>query len=232
MVKSMHMSAPPPRQVRCLSWDTLINFRELKPSLALPNRWLVVFFLTTTLCLLPGWARASPIYHYIPICHGFGCNIESMISLSTTEWHSVAGWLKTNAPNPSTERNHIRQAIGWMEVLVGRHGPGREDRALDLKHVAYRTGQMDCVDESINTTTYLKLFEKQNLLRWHRVVERIQRRALFDAHWASQIEEIQTGDRYVIDSWFQDNGLLPNVQKTEDWADIPFYTALHDNSAD
>ena len=184
------------------------------------------------MCLLPGWARASPIYHDIPICHGFGCNIESMISLSAAEWRSVAGWLKANAPNPSTERDQIRQAIGWMEVLVGRHGPGREDRALDLKHVAYRTGQMDCIDESINTTTYLKLFEIQSLLRWHRVVERIQRRALFDAHWASQIEETQTGDRYVIDSWFQDNGLLPNVQKTEDWADIPFYTALHDNSAD
>ena len=74
--------------------------------------------------------------------------------------------------------------------------------------------------------------KKQNLLRWHRGVERIQRRALFDSHWASQVEEVHTGDRYVIDSWFQDNGLLPNVQKAEDWGDIPFYTALHDNSTD
>ena len=228
----MHTFTPLPRQALCQLHNAVIYSREPEPNLVRLNRWLVVFFLTTTLCSLPGWVRASPIYHNIPICHGFGCNIESTISLSTAEWRSVTGWLKTNVSDPNTERDHIRQAIGWMEVLVGRHGPGREDRALDLKHVANRTGQMDCVDESINTTTYLKLFEKQNLLRWHRVVERIQRRALFDAHWASQIEEIQTGDRYVIDSWFQDNGLLPNVQKTEDWADIPFYTALHDNSAD
>jgi len=221
-----------PRQARCPSLDTLIDSRELKPSLARLNRWLIVFFLTATLCLLTGRARANPVYHDIPICHGFGCNIKSMISLSTAEWHSVAGWVTANAPDPSTERDQIRQAIGWMEVLVGRHGPGREDRALDLKYVTYRTGQMDCIDESFNTTTYLKLFENQSLLRWHRVVERIQRRAIFDAHWASQIEEIQTGDRYVIDSWFHDNGLLPNVQKTEDWVDIPFYTALHDNSTD
>ena len=228
----MHSSTSLPGQTLCQSHDAFINARKLEPSLARLNRWLFIFFLITTLCLLPAWVRANPIYHNIPVCHGFGCNVESMISLSTAEWHSVTGWLKENAPDPSIERDHIRQAIGWMEVLVGRHGPGREDRALDLKHVAYRTGQMDCVDESINTTTYLKLLEKQNLLRWHRVVERIQRRALFDAHWGSQIEEIQTGDRYVIDSWFQDNGLLPNVQKTEDWADIPFYTALHDNSTD
>ena len=228
----MHISIPLPRQALYQWYDAFIDFRELEPNRARLDRLLVVFVLTTTLCLLPGWARASPIYHGIPICHGFGCNIESMISLSTAEWHSVTGWLKTNASDPNTERDHIRQAIGWMEVLVGRHGPGREDRALDLKHVANRTGQMDCIDESINTTTYLKLFEKQGLLRWHRVVERIQRRALFDAHWASQIEEIHTSDRYVIDSWFQDNGLLPNVQRTEDWVDIPFYTALQDNSTD
>ena len=228
----MHTSIPIARQALYQSHDAFNNSRELEPPLTRLNRRLAVFFLAATLCLLPGWARANPIYHDIPICHGFGCNIESIISLSTEEWQSVAGWLETAAVDSSTERDHIRQAIGWMEVLVGRHGPGRKDRALDLKHVDNRTGQMDCVDESINTTTYLKLFEKQNLLRWHRVVERIQRRALFDAHWASQIEEIQTGDRYVIDSWFHDNGLLPNVQKTEDWTDIPFYTALRDNSAD
>ena len=228
----MHTFTPLPRQALCQLHNAVIDSREPEPSLVRLNRWLVVFFLTTTLCSLSGWARASPIYHNIPICHGFGCNIESMVSLSISEWRSVSGWFKANASDPSTERDQIRQAIGWMEVLVGRHGPGREDRGLDLKHVAYRTGQMDCIDESINTTTYLKLFEQQSLLRWHRVVERIQRRALFDAHWASQIEEIQTGDRYVIDSWFQNNGLLPNVQKTEDWADIPFYTALHDNSTD
>jgi hypothetical protein len=196
------------------------------------NRSLIAFCLTATLCLSAGWARADPIYHNIPICHGFGCQYESTISLSESEWRSVADWFNVSAPNVNTERNQIRQAIGWMEVLVGRHGPGREDRALDLKHVNYRIGQMDCIDESINTTTYLKLFEKQGLLRWHRVVERIQRRAIFDAHWASQIEELATGDRYVIDSWFQDNGMLPNVQSTKDWSDIPFYTALRDNSAD
>ena len=228
----MHNSTSATRQAWRPYRDALTDLLELEPNLALANRWLVVFFLTTTLCLLPGWARASPIYHDIPICHGFGCDIESTISLSTAEWLSVAGWLKANAPDPNTERDHIRQAIGWMEVLVGRHGPGREDRALDLKHVIYKVGQMDCVDESINTTTYLKLFEKQGLLRWHRVVKRIQRRALFDAHWASQIEDVKTGDRYVIDSWFHDNGLLPNVQRAEDWSDIPFYTALRDNSTD
>ena len=50
---------------------------------------------------------------------------------------------------------------------------------------------MDCIDESVNTTTYLKLFENHGLLRWHRTIERIQRRGIVDAHWAGQIEELE-----------------------------------------
>ncbi|MBO67133.1 MAG: hypothetical protein CL398_02375 [Acidiferrobacteraceae bacterium] len=174
---------------------------------------------------------ATPIYHNITVCHGFGCNFKSTISLSTEEWHSAANWFDQEIADAKTERERIRHAIGWMEVLVGRHGPGREDRALDLQHVDYRMGQMDCVDESINTTTYLKLFENSGLLRWHRVVERIQRRAMINAHWASQIEEVISGERYVVDSWFQDNGMLPNIQSQKDWSDIPFYSALQDNAS-
>ena len=173
---------------------------------------------------------ANPSHQNISICHGFGCNIESQISLSRSEWRSVADWFQPDTVDPTTERKQIRQAIGWMEVLVGRHGPGREDRGLDLQNIERAIGQMDCIDESVNTTTYLKLFENHRLLRWHRVVERIQRRGIIDAHWAGQIEEIATGDRYVVDSWFHDNGMLPNIQRTEQWTDIPFYTSLQDNS--
>ena len=171
-----------------------------------------------------------PTYKNILICHGFGCKIESQISLSEREWHSVAGWFQPGTTSAVAERVQIRQAIGWMEVLVGRHGPGRKDRGLDLQNVDKAIGQMDCIDESVNTTTYLKLFENHGLLRWHQVAERIQRRGLVDAHWASQIKEIVTGDHYVIDSWFHDNGMLPNVQRTTEWTDIPFYTSLRDNS--
>lgn len=177
-------------------------------------------------------ALATPSHQQIPICHGFGCKIESRVTLSTREWRSVIGWFDSKAADAATERDQIRQAIGWMEVLVGRHGPGREDRGFDLQHTDRVTGQMDCIDESLNTTTYLRLFAEHGLLHWHNVVERIQRRAILDAHWTAQIEEVDTGERYVVDSWFHDNGMLPNVQSTTKWLDIPFYTSLQDNSTD
>ena len=194
---------------------------------------LSIFFRITYgafLAILCGSAVGQPIYEKFSVCHGFGCNISSTISLSDKEWTSVIGWLKTVAPDAETERSNIRQAIGWMEVIVGRHGPGRQDKGLDLQYSNTKIGQMDCIDESTNTTTYLKLFEKGALLHWHRVIDTIQRRGLIDAHWASQIEEIYTGKRYVIDSWFHDNGMLPNIQKTENWAEVQLFSAQWDNS--
>ena len=57
----------------------------------------------------------------------------------------------------------------------------------------------------------MDLFYKQGHMRFHRPVERAYRRGGFDQHWAGQLEEITTGTRFVIDSWFQDNGMLPHV---------------------
>ena len=58
-------------------------------------------------------------------------------------------------------------------------------------------------------------------MRRHRVVDRAYRKAGFDAHhWAGQIEEIETGERFVIDSWFQDNGMLPYISPSTDWFDV------------
>ena len=177
-----------------------------------------------------GFAIGQPIYEQISVCHGFGCSISSTISLSDREWKSVVGWLEKVAPDAKTERDNIRQAIGWMEVIVGRHGPGRQDKGLDLQYANTKIGQMDCIDESTNTTTYLRLFEKASLLHWHQVIDNIQRRGLIDAHWAGQIEEISTGERYVVDSWFHDNGMLPNIQKTKEWSEVHLFSAQWDNS--
>jgi hypothetical protein len=66
----------------------------------------------------------------------------------------------------------------------------------------------------------MDLFYEQGHMRFHRPVERAYRRGGFDAHWAGQLEEIATGTRFVIDSWFQDNGMLPYIAKSEEWHDL------------
>ena len=149
------------------------------------------------------------------------------VELSPREWRGVAGWFIPAAETPEQERQQIKQAIGWMEVVVGRHTPTHNDKGQNNHDVW--PGQLDCIDESMNTTTYLNLLVEQGLIKHHRVTDRALRRGIFDLHWAAQIEDNRSGVRWVVDSWFQDNGYLPYIQKTAQWEDILF-TSFVDNS--
>ncbi|MGE4660664.1 MAG: hypothetical protein AAEJ16_07755 [Arenicellales bacterium] len=156
----------------------------------------------------------------IEVCYDFSCKTRQQVELSTEEWRSVIGWFYPAATSAAEEREQLRQAVGWMEVIVGRHTPTHRDKGLNLEKNPEFPGQLDCIDESLNITTYMRLFHEQGHLRRHRVVDRAYRTVGFDAHWAGQIEEIETGERFVIDSWFQDNGMLPYISPSTDWLDV------------
>lgn len=181
----------------------------------------------------PGTTRGAAVGD-ITICHGFGCRYQESISVSDREWSQIKAFFREPAETPAEEREQIRKASGWFEVIAGRYTPihldrGKNDRLKAEKvksgkseHVESTVGQMDCIDESRNMTTYLTVMEQAGLFQHHRVVERALRRSAFDQHYAGQIEEIETGERWVVDSWFYDYGSLPYVEKAEEWHDIPF----------
>jgi len=199
--------------------------------------------LLTTLLLLAGVASAHgasptpvslrsvpPLHEAVSVCYNFGCNIRQDVQLSAEDWTTVASWFSPPAADAREERERIRQAVGWMEVIIGRYTPTHLDKARNDLLPTDSAGQMDCIDESTNTTTYLRLFESEGLLRWHRVLDRAYRKAILDQHWAGQIEEIATGRRYVVDSWFADNGHLPFVQATEEWEKIRYFGTSFDST--
>lgn len=174
------------------------------------------------------WPDPPPRLDALPVCYNFGCATRQVIRIGPEEWREVAGWFQPAPRDAAAEREAVRRAIGWLEVVVGRHTPTHLDKARNDLLPSQADGQQDCVDESLNTTTYLRLLQAQGLLRWHRVVERAYRRAILDQHWAGQLEEIATGERYVVDSWFSDNGHLPLVQPTRQWSKIHYFGTSFD----
>lgn len=176
-------------------------------------------------------AGPDPTIDAIPVCYNFGCKTRQTVSISKSEWATVANWFVPAAPTPLAERKQIRHAIGWLEVVIGHHTPIWRDIGRDLGPGAVFPGQMDCIDTSINTTTYLRLFEHYGLLKWHRVIKRAYRRAIINQHWAGQIEELATDKRYAVDAWFEPNGYLPYIQSSAEWNDIPFFSTSYNNTA-
>jgi len=162
----------------------------------------------------------------IPVCHDFGCKRMATVALPGVEWQGVAWHFFPRAATPAAERAQIARALGWMEVLIGRRTPTHKDLALDLPAGDSRAirdlfpGQLDCIDEAVNTATYLKLFALNGLLRHHTVVEAAYRRSIFNQHWAAQIEEVNSGRRFTVDSWFRPNGYPPLVQRADEWHDL------------
>ena len=190
---------------------------------------------------LPALARSNGVevpatvtMDAIPVCYDFGCKSRSVVNLPLHEWQEVTGWFHPPAQTPEEERDQIKNAIGWMEVLIGRHTPTHRDIAFDLPKLDDVShlfpGQQDCIDEAVNTTTYLRLFEQNGFFRHHTVIEQAYRQAVFDQHWAGQIREKESGERFVVDSWFQPNGYLPVIQPSLEWEDISLVSAVIDDS--
>ena len=188
-------------------------------SVFLPHRWVV---LAGVLLVLNTSLAAGQVPAGVPefsVCYNYGCKRLEPVRLTPAEWNEVLAVFATAADSAQQERQQIRQAVALMEQLVGRYTPTYRDHGRNPPTDDW-PGQMDCIDESINTTSYLRLFETFGGLRWHRVSERVARAPyFFDLHWAGQLVERATQQHYAVDSWFLDNGGLPYIQPLEMWQD-------------
>lgn len=214
---------------------SIYTWRMIKPCFKYLIQLTAPLLVIAAGSLVPGLVKAESSelsIDRIPVCMNFSCKDTQLVGLDQEEWDSIANWLRPAAEDAGTERLNIVKAIGWFEAVVGQHTPTHRDLGGDLGDPAATfPGQLDCIDESLNTTTYLKLFEQEGLLKHHRVVERAYRRAITDQHWAGQIETLDGKERWVIDSWFQNNGYLPYLQSTAEWNDINIlYSANVDSS--
>ena len=153
------------------------------------------------------------------VCSNFECSRRDAVSLTDAQWQEIRQIFTPAAASAPEERAALRRAITRMEVLAGALNGASADLGGNYAGSGM-AGQMDCIDESSNTTTYLKLFQENGLLRWHEVQEREHRaKWQVDIHWTAVMRDTVTGQSYAVDSWFLDNGQPPYIQKLEDWLD-------------
>lgn len=151
------------------------------------------------------------------LCYSYGCKQSAPVTLSRADRTQLRALFPASR-TAEQEREAIAQSVGLFERIVGRVSPIHHDLGGNPLDVARQTGQLDCIAESLNTTALLILLDQQGLLRWHRVVERAYRAPwVLDQHWSAQIEEINSGQRYAVDSWPQNNGEPALIQTLDDW---------------
>lgn len=170
----------------------------------------------------------------VSVCFNYGCLSRADVVYSDDQLRALGLTLK-QADNAEQEREAIARVIGQMLAWAGEQTPISADRGGNYADGGVN-GRMDCIDHSTTSTQLLQLIERQGWLRYHRVLDIVQRKRflLFD-HFAAQIGEVDAGSgyaapgddgaasdqgiraRYAVDSWFYDNGHPAVVMPLERW---------------
>ncbi len=167
-------------------------------------------------CMYPLTGIPAPAPASFYSCTDYHCDEGETVSLSSRQWDQVRS-LFSSPRTAAQERQQIRKAIALLEVEVGNITGTSRDLAKNVAGSG-QPGQLDCISESKNTTTYLQLISNDGLLRWHAVEERRLRHPwILDLHWAAVIRDKQADKRYAVDSWFLDNGQPPYIQPLDQW---------------
>ena len=154
---------------------------------------------------------------HVPIQFGVGGSETGEFSMAEA-WARVDGAFTPRPQSARDERRSIRAAIAIFEQTAGEQTPTSADKRKGENALGER-GQMDCVDESSNTTTYLWMLSHEGLIRFHSVeAPRWRTRFLcFGPHRTAALRELETGRIWAVDSWVRDNGEPPDVQRVEAW---------------
>ncbi|MEJ2308750.1 MAG: hypothetical protein P8Z78_05440 [Gammaproteobacteria bacterium] len=155
------------------------------------------------------------------VCFKHTCAMVEHVSLSPAEWLKVADFFSPEATTAEEERRRIAEAIAWLEIAVGSKVDALDDRGGNLEGFTASGNQLDCVDESTNSTTYLRMMQKAGFLKFHRVERTATRGGLlfggFWPHSTAVVSEIDSGRKWAVDSWFFDNGEKPTVVLLKKW---------------
>ena len=146
-----------------------------------------------------------------------GCRLTEQVSL-TREWDDLITPLKVPAASAEEERQHVALTIAAIELVVGAKTGTSSDIGGTFEGTG-QAGQQDCVDETINTTTYLVMLDQAGLLIWHEPRVLVSRGFFINGwpHTTAVLAENETGEIYVVDSWFHGNGVAPETVSLDDW---------------
>jgi len=168
--------------------------------------------LLALLITLTGAAHAEPLQ----LCYDYGCakQLEVSISSEASDWLAR---LFDDIHDATMERSQIQQAVQALYWLSAQDSPIWHDKGGD-RFDNNADGRMDCIDHSHNDLVFLQYLATQGWLHFHRVDDIVRRtRYLVTQHFASYITELETGQQWVVDSWFNSFGEPPVVVPLALW---------------
>jgi len=171
---------------------------------------------------LDRFAPPNPTLAEFTVCHGFGCTEVSRASLSKDAWRRVVAIFRPPAKDAQAERQRIARGVALIQLLVGEqtgtaaHQWTHKDMVI-LPNLGDTT-QLDCVDEAVNTWTYLTLMERGGLFRFHHVAQLSNAGDLSDPNMRNTaVLQEKNGNYFAIDPSLVDVGVPPPIMPLATW---------------
>ena len=153
-------------------------------------------------------------------CHGYSCTQKSPTGFTDKEWASIQAVFKINAAKDAAEeRSKIAAAIAKMERIIGSKTGTSEDLRMAVTFKE-NLNQLDCIDETVNTTHYLQMLQDAGLLKFHEPALPTHRGYFIDGRWphnTAVIRQKEGNVLYVVDSFYRANGEEPYILLRKDW---------------
>ncbi|WP_376710905.1 hypothetical protein [Pseudochrobactrum lubricantis] len=152
------------------------------------------------------------------VCHGYDCYYRTKVTLSSKDESRIRNLLQKATRSANDERKALRMAVAIFEergtaIISVRDKPKMQFGKARIK------GQMDCVDESINTDNFLRYLETRGWLKHHTVAKRMTRGSFIDGrypHWTAVIKDM-SGHSWAVDSWYEAGGGMPDIMPLQEW---------------
>lgn len=153
-------------------------------------------------------------------CHGYGCARRQVVSVDGAWLSRASALLKAGRASPAAERSALAQVVSSYTAYLATSIGGRPDIPGSPARMSGVHGQMDCLDETANTTSLLLVLEEKGLLSHHQVEQPESRGFFLDGrypHYSAVITEKGSGQEWAVDPWRRAPGQRPEILPLNQW---------------
>jgi hypothetical protein len=153
-------------------------------------------------------------------CHGYGCTRRLALSVDGALLSRASGILRSAQKSPAAERQALTEVIRAYTAYLAASLGGKPDVPGSPAQMSGVYGQMDCLDETANTTSLLLVLQERGLLAHHVVEHPVSRGFFFDGrypHFTAVIAEKRTGEEWAVDPWKKPPGQPPEILPLDRW---------------
>ena len=165
---------------------------------------------------LDRFATPNPTLSGFTVCHGFYCAERSHATMDEDQWRRVTAVFKPRAKNARLERHQIARGVALIQTIVGpQTGTDAHQWTHQNMFVIPNGGdltQLDCIDTSVNTWTYMTLMERSGLFAFHRVAPL----SYAPLRNTAVLQEVD-GGYFAIDASLVDVGVPPLIMPLATW---------------